>query len=244
MRGRKIWTLLLLVLVIVGVALFFYPPGRIQLGRRRAEADSSLRAMESLHQELGKIPAEVTGDTTFQRGSYGIVAPENAAFVQSEDLTDLAADAPVPLRFCDSQLKRVAFLVRNGRWNSEERLNPVFDSPGLIDENVDYLTGLRYLFVIRQQSYGPPKLSKMGGFESGNYSGDVLLFEISSRKLLGRLWINGSNTSMIESHETPEQALLTNLGDEVRKSLDEEVTSRFPAFKKSPDRFYATCSMY
>jgi hypothetical protein len=244
MRRRKIWSWLLLILAIVAVALWFYPPGKFELRRRHADAESSLRAMESLHRELGKIPADVNGDTTFQRGAFGKPNPENAAFVHAEDLTDLATDAPIPLRFCESQLKQVAFLVRNGQWNSEERLNPVFDTPGWIDDNIDYLAGLKYLFVIRRQSYDPPKIPKMGGFESGNYSGDVLLFEIPSRKLLGRLWINGSNTSMIESHETPEQAVLTNLGNEVGNSLDEEVTTRFPAFTKGPDRFYATCSMY
>jgi hypothetical protein len=243
MRGRRIWSWLLLILAIVGVALYFYPPGKIQLNRRRTEAESSLRAMESLHGELGKIPAS-DSDTTFQPGLARLIAPENTAFVHSEDLTDLATDAPIPLRFCDSQLKRVAFLVRNGQWNSEERLNPVFDTPGLIDDNIDYLAGLKYLFVIRRQSYEAPKLAKMGGFEPGSYSGDVILFEIPSRKVLGHLWIDGSSSSMIESHETPEQALLTNLGDEARKSLDVEVIRRFPAFKKGPDRFYATCSMY
>src|SRR5438552_19168728 len=107
MRGRKIWSWLLLIVAIVGVAAWFYPPGKFELHRRRAEAESSLRVMESLHGELGKIPAS-DSDTTFQLGLARLVVPENTAFVHSEDLTDLATDAPITLRFCDSQLKRVA----------------------------------------------------------------------------------------------------------------------------------------
>lgn len=201
--------------------------------------------MESLHGELGKIPASAPGDTgSVQPGLSRIIAPENSAFVHAEDLTDLATDAPIPLRFCESELKHDAYLVRNRRWSAEDRLNPFFDTPGFMDEKIDYLKGLKYLFVIRRQSFYAPK-AHGGGFESGSFSGDVLLFEIPTRKVLGQFPIYGSNGSMIETSEAPADAVLTDLGNKVRTSLDEQVTSRFPAFKKGPDRYYSTaCSMY
>jgi hypothetical protein len=230
---------------VIGVtAAYFYPPGKIQLHRRRAEAETSLRAIETLRTELGKIPPLKGGDTVFvAAGISRAIGPENAAFVQAEDLTDLSADTGAPLRFCESRLNRVAYLVRNGRWTPDEKLNLFLDTPGFIDENIDYVKGLRYLFVIRRETFAAPKLGKTGGFESGAYSGDLILFEIPTRKLLAHHSVYGSNGNWIESHEAPEQAILTDLGAKVRRSIDETVSGVFPAFADSA-RVNGPCSLY
>jgi hypothetical protein len=241
---KKILSWLLGIAAVLVAAAYIYPPGKIELRRRGAETDSTLRAIESLHSELGKIPPLAPGDTGFiQPGLTRKVAPEYTAFVHAEDLTDLSAEAPIPLRFCESRVKQAAYLARNLRWRPDEKLNPFFDTPAFMDENIDYLKGLKHLFVIRRQSYTAPKLAKMGGFESGDYSGDVLLFEIPTRKLLGHFWISGSNGNWIESHETPERAILTDLGSKVNASLDEAVKGSFPGFADSA-RVNGPCSLH
>ena len=234
---------ILTIVGLVAAALYIYPPGRIQLNRRRAEGESSLRAIESLRGVLPGIDTVVKEDTTFQPGASGSLSPQNTAFVHAEDLADLGADSPIAFRFCDSDLKRAAFLVRNGRFPDEARLSPLVDTPWVIDTHVDLLAAVKYVVVIREQRYDAPKVLESGEFESGYYDGEVLFFEIPSRKLLGRLSIEGSNKFLVRSHQMPQNALLSDLGDQVRKNLDDEVIRRFPAFGDQ-SRAYAPCSVF
>lgn len=234
---------ILTIVGLVAAALYIYPPGKIQLNRRRAEGESSLRAIESLRGVLPGIDTVVKEDTTFQPGTSGRLSPQNTAFVHAEDLADLGADSPIAFRFCDSDLKRAAFLVRNGRFPDESRLSPLMDTPWVIDAHVDLLAAVKYVVVIREQRYDAPKVLDNGEFESGYYAGEVLFFETPSRKLLGRLSIEGSNKFLVKSHQTPQNALLSDLGDQVRKNLDDDVIRRFPAFGDQ-SRAYATCSVF
>lgn len=244
MRRRKSWLLSIVgIVALIAAALFIYPPGRIELNRRRAEGESSLRTIESLRGELPGIDSLAKEDTTFQPVTFGPLSPQNTAFVHAEDLADLSVDSPIAFRFCESDLKRAAFLVRNGRFPNTSRLSPLLDTPGFIAANVDRIASLKYLVVIRRQRYDAPELLDTGEFDSGYYAGEALFFEIPSRQLLGRLSIEGSNTFLIRTRETLQNALLTDLGDQVRKHLDEEVTRRFPAFEDQ-SRAYATCSVY
>lgn len=231
MTRRKRWLLpLVSIVALVAAALYIYPPGKFQLNRRRAEGESSLRAIESLRGVLPGIDTAVTDDTTFQPGASGGLSPQNTVFVHAEDLADLGADSPIAFRFCDSDLKRAAFLVRNGRFPEEARLSPLVDTPWVIDFHVDLLARVKYAVVIREQRYDAPKLLDNGEFDSGYYEGEALFFEIPSRKLLGRFSIEGSNEFLIRTRDMPQNALLTDLGDQVRKNLKGEVIRRYPAF--------------
>lgn len=245
MRTRRRWLLSIVgIAALVAAALFIYPPGRIELNRRRADADSSLRAIESVRNELPGIDTTADRDTTFQPGTFGQLTPENTAFVHAEDLADLSADSPIAFRFCSTDLKRAAFLVRNGHFPHQTRLSPLLDTPAIIGATVDRIASLQYLVVIQERRYDAPKLLENGEFESGYYAGEALFFEVPSRKLLGRFWIEASNGFLVKSREIGQNALLGDLGDNARKNLDGEVTSRFPAFANESSRAYAPCSEF
>lgn len=230
------------IAALVAAALFIYPPGRIELNRRRADAESSLRAIESVRNDLPGIDTTANRDTTFQPGTFERLTPENTAFVHAEDLADLSADSPIAFRFCSNDLRRAAFLVRNGHFQHQTRLSPLLDTPDFIDMTVDRIVSLKYLVAIQGRRYTAPKLLEGGEFEAGYYGGEALFFEIPSRKLLGRFWIEASNGFIVRSRESGLNALLVDLGEDARRNLDGEVTRRFPAFANESSRAYAPCS--
>ena len=240
---RKVWLVLALLAIVVGGGLFVYPPGRIELDRRRAGGEASLRAIESLRGELPGISKEFSEDTVFKPGGSGKLSPQNTAFVHAEDLSNLAVPAPMVFRYCESQLKQAASLVRTSKWPDGGRLSPIVDWPDLIDSQMDYLGALRYVFIIRKQRYDPPQVLNNGRYDAGTYWGDALLFQIRPQKFLGKIWISGSNRSfMVEGTGTAHEVLITDLQRQVRSDLDAEVSRRFPAFGTPSSNLNLTCA--
>ncbi|MCG3182851.1 MAG: hypothetical protein ICCCNLDF_00922 [Planctomycetes bacterium] len=90
------------------------------------------------------------------------------------------------------------------------------------NELADRLAAVKYLVVVRTILYADPSAVSNDQFSPGFWQGDVLVYEISSGKLLGGTAANASNSETVDVNEKdPDKWLHSDLWSRTRKAVDE-----------------------
>ena len=207
-----------------------------QIAEHRTVVETELAHFTAIHRALPGIPPLEADGVQVEAGAINFQInldqfhrnlEANARIVMAEELEDLTrfADTFIKPDTPDWLVSSAAAVDRNETPNGGSILSPT--------ELANYFTELssvRYLLVLRTTAYQEPRLTGESIFQTGLYTADALLFEVESHEYLGGFRIRATNAAEVTDHASSDSLthLVIDLGMEVRRSLDEAVSRRFP----------------
>lgn len=180
------------------------PARKVIAAHREAALSLGLR-LEALHRAVSEAKAgtEPWDEDAVERITGVPVTAQNTAAIHLENLEDptrnLKYPRALPVTVCDPYAVTSAVsLARTGRWPGDRRVT--FESSSdRMEELFRESEQLRYLIVVRQGLYDPPRLSPGGGsFDSGAYRADAFLIEVPTGRVLGSFEFAASNDVLIQ----------------------------------------------
>lgn len=126
-----------------------------------------------------------------------ILEPEskaNAAVIHAEDLRDPAAQAGVALRTLRTNQLGECGSILHKKKSLTTLADPI---PKVAESYFEQCEAVRYLFVVRTFEHEAPQSVDEDSFTPGRFEGDVLVYELSSKKSFGGFKISVKSSSSI-----------------------------------------------
>jgi hypothetical protein len=193
---------------------------RIEINRKLADINAIGRLV-SENNALKRENLEIIGQApTFapftQKTNAVIVGPEHFAGYGPDSL-DFKAVADNP--FADTLALLADGKLANGKLPSDsDAVNKIFNT--LID--------LRYILVVRIRQFNPPSVQG-ASFQGGSAAGDLMMYEVKTRQLLGGFRFNVKNSANVNpGKENQYLYLMQDLRKNLSTLIREEFKKRYP----------------
>lgn len=204
------------------------------IDRHRAAVERTFASISALAPRVASATVEPPASLSLRLEG----AEANAMFVYAEDVARPGEARPVTLRTLDSvPLLQCGALLSKGVYFNDAVNRP---RPGAVEALLQDCARLRYVLIIRQRAYEPPRLSlATRSFSRGKYEAEVLAFELASGKPLGGYEARATNderVSLLDGDDHHEQRLLSNLEGTVFQALRAGARTAFPGSLPPPRR--------
>ncbi len=202
------------------------------LARRRAGVEATFASIRAAQAAVLALPP-VT-EAALATAGPKLDLRTNAAFVHVEDLAAPGEAKGLPVRTFDSQ----ALLHCSSLLTKKTFFDPLHPrvSVKAADATLGRCVDLRYLLVIRGARYESPTADEeQRTFTPGTFEGDVVVFDLSSRRAVGGFPFSVSNERKLQVPEAEPQLarLLRNLDallyTQLRERLEALVPGAVPA---------------
>ncbi len=98
-----------------------------------------------------------------------------------------------------------------------------------VNKIFDRLIDLRYILVVRIRQFNPPS-AQGSSFQGGSAAGDLMMYEVKTRKLLGGFRFNVKNSDDVNPGKENQYLYLTqDLRKNLSKLIREEFKKRYPS---------------
>jgi hypothetical protein len=192
-------------------------------------------ALEAKFQEIHQLEPTVAAadrnasDTLASPPPAIVLEPEskaNAAVIHVEDLKDPAAQASVALRTLRTkQLGECGSILRKKKY-----LTTLSDPiPKVAASYFEQCEAVRYLFVLRTFEHEAPQALDDKSFTPGRFEGDILVYELATKKSLGgfKISVKSSATVTVVGDQTSDR-LGGDFEANVFVAIDDAIRARIP----------------
>lgn len=162
----------------------------------------------------------------------------NALLIHLEDLENPTVRLVLPVRLDDrSPSVDVATALNLVKPAAAETLDAKYDpSCGLESPDWQRLGETRYVLVVRTSEIKAAKMMGEKKFEPGSWLGEILVFELRSKKLLGGFPVTGGNHAWVKTAlGRNQQNLNADLKLAARGNLNAEMRRHFPSVGPSDE---------
>jgi len=156
----------------------------------------------------------------------------NALLVHAEELENPTVRLALPVRLNQrSPAVDVATALNIVKSAPADSLDAMYD-PSCGPESTDWkqMAETRYVLVVRTSEIKAAKMVGEKTFEPGSWLGEVLVFELRSKKLLGGFIVTGGNHAWVQTRlGRDQQNLNADLKLAARGNLNVELRKHFPS---------------
>lgn len=199
------------------------------VGEHRASLDAKFAAIHSLEPDV--TTADRNASDRFQAPSSPVLLePEsraNAAVIHAEDLRDPAELAAVAVRTIRAQrLGECGSILRRKKYVSTLS-DPI---PKVAESYFEQCEAVRWVFVVRTFEHQDPLSLDDDSFTPGRFEGDVLLYEVATKKSFGgfKISVQSSRSVTVAGEASNSDRLASDFEANVFVAIDDEIRKHLP----------------
>lgn len=199
------------------------------VSEHRTPLEAKLAQIHQLEPVLNA--AERSASDTFQVPTEPVLLePEskgNAAVIHAEDLRDPAELAPVAVRTIRAQrLGECGSILRRKKYVSTLS-DPI---PKVAESYFEQCEAVRFVFVVRTFEHQDPQSVDNDSFTPGRFEGDVLLYEVATKKSFGgfKISVKSSQSVSVVGEANNGDRLASDFEANVFVAIEDAIRSHLP----------------